>query len=103
MANLQYAMQTHVAQVHSRMVELEKQAGIWLVEDEEFADEEVEPAEPEDMEEKVEEVRKEVEDVREEVKEGHEVEDDETMKDPEADEFAKFESLAYRSTLLSRT
>ncbi|KIJ38603.1 hypothetical protein M422DRAFT_258718 [Sphaerobolus stellatus SS14] len=75
MANLQSAMQTHVAQ------------------DEGFVDEEVEPVEPEDLEEEVEEVRKEVEEVREEVEEvreedneGREVEDDETMKDPEADE-----------------
>ncbi|KIJ36786.1 hypothetical protein M422DRAFT_260885 [Sphaerobolus stellatus SS14] len=86
MVNLQYTMQTHVAQVHSRMVELERRAGIWPVEDEEFADEEVEPAGPEDMEEEVKEVREEVEEIREEDKEGHEVEDDETMKDPEADE-----------------
>ncbi|KIJ33476.1 hypothetical protein M422DRAFT_264584 [Sphaerobolus stellatus SS14] len=70
MANLQNAMQMHVAQVHNCMVELEKGRGV---------DKEVEPAEPEDMEEEVEEVRK-------EVKEGREVEDDETMKDPEADE-----------------
>ncbi|KIJ23414.1 hypothetical protein M422DRAFT_276017 [Sphaerobolus stellatus SS14] len=66
MANLQSAMQTHVAQVHSY--------------------EEVEPAEPEDLEEEVEEVREEVEEVREEGKDGREVEHDETMKDPEADE-----------------
>ncbi|KIJ43516.1 hypothetical protein M422DRAFT_253085 [Sphaerobolus stellatus SS14] len=73
MANLQSAMQTHVAQVHSYK--------------------EVKPAGPEDMEEEVEEVREEVEEVHEEVeevreedKEGREVEDDETMKDPEADE-----------------
>ncbi|KIJ25067.1 hypothetical protein M422DRAFT_274029 [Sphaerobolus stellatus SS14] len=86
MANLQYTMQTHVAQVHSRMVELERRAGIRPVEDKGFADEEVEPAELEDMEEEVEEVREEVEEVREEDKEGCEVEDDETMKDLEAEE-----------------
>ncbi|KIJ29868.1 hypothetical protein M422DRAFT_268646 [Sphaerobolus stellatus SS14] len=77
--------------LHSRL--LERGAGIWPVEDKEFADKEVEPAGPEDMKEEVEEVRKEVEEVREEVKEvceedkeGREVEDDKTMKDPEADE-----------------
>ncbi|KIJ30803.1 hypothetical protein M422DRAFT_267634 [Sphaerobolus stellatus SS14] len=86
MANLQSAMQTHVAQVHSRMVELERRIGIHPVEDEGFVDEEVEPAEPEDLEEEVEEVREEVEEVREEDNEGRKVEDDETMKDPEADE-----------------
>ncbi|KIJ38156.1 hypothetical protein M422DRAFT_259309 [Sphaerobolus stellatus SS14] len=86
MANLQSAMQTHVAQVHSHMVELERQVGIRPVEDEGFVDEEVEPAEPEDLEEEVEEVHEEVEEVREEDNEGREVEDDETMKDPEADE-----------------
>ncbi|KIJ29920.1 hypothetical protein M422DRAFT_268590 [Sphaerobolus stellatus SS14] len=93
MANLQSAMQTHVAQVHSHMVELEGRVGIWPAEDEEFADEEVEPAGPEDMEEEVEEVREVDEEVREEVeevrevdKEGREVEDNETMKDPEVDE-----------------
>ncbi|KIJ48158.1 hypothetical protein M422DRAFT_247914 [Sphaerobolus stellatus SS14] len=86
MVNLQYAMQTHVAQVHSRMVELERRAGIWPAEDEEFADEEVEPAESKDMEEEVEEVCEEVEEVHEEGKEGRGVEDDKTMKDPEADE-----------------
>ncbi|KIJ55773.1 hypothetical protein M422DRAFT_240393 [Sphaerobolus stellatus SS14] len=85
MANLQSAMQTHVAQVHSRMVELERRIGIRPVEDEGFVDEEVELAEPEDLEE-VEEVREEVEEVREGDNEGREVEDDETMKDPEADE-----------------
>ncbi|KIJ50434.1 hypothetical protein M422DRAFT_245704 [Sphaerobolus stellatus SS14] len=45
-----------------------------------------EPAGPEDMEEEVKEVHEEVEEVRKEDKEGREVEDDETMKDPEADE-----------------
>ncbi|KIJ31334.1 hypothetical protein M422DRAFT_267003 [Sphaerobolus stellatus SS14] len=70
-ANLQFAMQTHVAQVHSQ--------------DEGFVDEEVELAEPEDLEEEVEEVREEVEEVHEEDNKGREVEDDETMKDPEAD------------------
>ncbi|KIJ48038.1 hypothetical protein M422DRAFT_248197 [Sphaerobolus stellatus SS14] len=89
MVNLQNAMQTHICQ------------------DEEFADEEVVPVELEDMEkevkevceeveevheedkevcEEVEEVHKEVEGPCEEVKEGREVEDDGTMKDPEADE-----------------
>ncbi|KIJ30081.1 hypothetical protein M422DRAFT_268436 [Sphaerobolus stellatus SS14] len=86
MVNLQYTMQIYVAQIHSCMVELERQAGIWPVEDEGFADEEVEPAEPEDMEEEVEEVHEEVEEVREEDKEDREVEDNETMKDPEVDE-----------------
>ncbi|KIJ26797.1 hypothetical protein M422DRAFT_272064 [Sphaerobolus stellatus SS14] len=79
MANLQYAMQAHVRQVHNRLGELERQTGIWPMEDEEHADEEVEPVEPEDMEEEVEEVR-------EEDMEDREVEEDETMKDPEADE-----------------
>ncbi|KIJ34984.1 hypothetical protein M422DRAFT_262944 [Sphaerobolus stellatus SS14] len=103
MANLQYAMQAHVHQVHNRLGELERRAGLWPMEDEEHADEEVEPAEPEDMEEEVKEVCEEVEEVREEVEEvreeaeevreeveevkgGREAEDDETMKDPEADE-----------------
>ncbi|KIJ23565.1 hypothetical protein M422DRAFT_275834 [Sphaerobolus stellatus SS14] len=135
MVNLQFAMQTHVQQVHSRLGELERRAEIWPMEDEEYADEEVVPAELEDMEEEVEEVCEEVEEVCEEVEEvceeveevceeveevceeveevceeveevceeveevceeveevheedkgGHEVEDDETMKDPEADE-----------------
>ncbi|KIJ54438.1 hypothetical protein M422DRAFT_240506 [Sphaerobolus stellatus SS14] len=54
--------------------------------DEEYVDEEVEPAEPEDMDEEVGGVRKEVEEVREEDMEDREVEEDETMKDPEADE-----------------
>ncbi|KIJ32975.1 hypothetical protein M422DRAFT_265163 [Sphaerobolus stellatus SS14] len=85
MVNLQSAMQTHVAQVHSPMVELERRVGIQPVEDEGFVDE-VELAEPENLEEEVEEVREEVEEVREEDNEGREVEDDETMKDPEADE-----------------
>ncbi|KIJ44881.1 hypothetical protein M422DRAFT_251505 [Sphaerobolus stellatus SS14] len=58
MANLQSAMQTHVAQVHSRMVELERRIGIRPVEDEGFVDKEVELAEPEDLEEEVEEVSK---------------------------------------------
>ncbi|KIJ31293.1 hypothetical protein M422DRAFT_267100 [Sphaerobolus stellatus SS14] len=69
--------------------ELERRAGIWPMEDEEHVNEEVEPAELEDMKEEVEEVREEVEEVHEEVEEvkgGHEVEDDKTMKDPEADE-----------------
>ncbi|KIJ33393.1 hypothetical protein M422DRAFT_264657 [Sphaerobolus stellatus SS14] len=61
MVNLQHAMQTH---------------------DEEFVDEEVEPAELGDMEEEVEEVCKEVEEVHKEDKGGREVE---TMKDLEAD------------------
>ncbi|KIJ38539.1 hypothetical protein M422DRAFT_258916 [Sphaerobolus stellatus SS14] len=86
MANLQFTMQTHVQQVHSRLGELERRAGIWPMENEEYADEEVVPAEPDDMEEEVKEVHEEVEEIREEVKEGREVEDDETMKDPEADE-----------------
>ncbi|KIJ53167.1 hypothetical protein M422DRAFT_242293 [Sphaerobolus stellatus SS14] len=86
MANLQSAMQTHVVQVHNCLGELERRAGIWPMEDEEYADEEVEPAEPEGMEEEVEEVCEEVEDIREEDKGGREVEDDETMKDPKADE-----------------
>ncbi|KIJ51709.1 hypothetical protein M422DRAFT_244036 [Sphaerobolus stellatus SS14] len=103
MANLQYTMQAHVRQVHNCLGELERRAGVWLMEDKEHVDEEVEHAEPEDMEEEIEEVREEVEEVREEVEEvreeveevreeveevkgGCEVEDDETMKDPEADE-----------------
>ncbi|KIJ39310.1 hypothetical protein M422DRAFT_257919 [Sphaerobolus stellatus SS14] len=79
-ANLQSAMQTHVVQVHSRMVELERRIGIHPIEDEGFVDEEVEPADPEDLE-----VCEEVEEVHEEDNEGREVENDETMKDPEAD------------------
>ncbi|KIJ25226.1 hypothetical protein M422DRAFT_273834 [Sphaerobolus stellatus SS14] len=59
---------------------------IEVTKDEEFVDKEVEPAELEDMEEEVKEVRKEVEEVHKEDKGGCEVEDDETMKDPEADE-----------------
>ncbi|KIJ32769.1 hypothetical protein M422DRAFT_265404, partial [Sphaerobolus stellatus SS14] len=86
MANLQFAMQAHVQQVHNRLGELERRTGIWPMEDEEHADEEVEPAEPEDMDEEVEGVREEVEEVREEDMEDREVEEDETMKDPEADE-----------------
>ncbi|KIJ30944.1 hypothetical protein M422DRAFT_267465 [Sphaerobolus stellatus SS14] len=86
MANLQSTMQTHIAQVHSHMVELERQIGIRPVEDEGFVDEEVELVEPEDLEEEVEEVREEVEEVHEEDNEGREAEDDETMKDPEVDE-----------------
>ncbi|KIJ53426.1 hypothetical protein M422DRAFT_242584 [Sphaerobolus stellatus SS14] len=93
MANFQYAMQTHVGQVHNRLGELERRAGIWPMEDEEYADEEFVPAEPEVMEEEVEEVHEEVEevceeveDIREEDKGGREVEDDKTMKDPEVDE-----------------
>ncbi|KIJ24444.1 hypothetical protein M422DRAFT_274772 [Sphaerobolus stellatus SS14] len=69
MANIQNAMQTHVGQVHYCLGELERGAGIWPVEDKEFADEEFEPAGLENMEEEVEEVHK-------EDKEGHEVEDD---------------------------
>ncbi|KIJ37037.1 hypothetical protein M422DRAFT_260419 [Sphaerobolus stellatus SS14] len=86
MVNLQSAMQTHVAQVHSHMVELERRVGIRPIEDEGFVDEEVEPAELEDLGEEVEEVHEEVEEVHEEDNEGCEVEDEETMKDPEADE-----------------
>ncbi|KIJ42397.1 hypothetical protein M422DRAFT_254484 [Sphaerobolus stellatus SS14] len=82
MVNLQYTMQTHIAQVHSRMMVLERRAGIRPVEDEGFVDKEVELAGLEDMEEEVEEV----EEVCKEDKDGHEVEDDETMKDLEADE-----------------
>ncbi|KIJ27262.1 hypothetical protein M422DRAFT_271576, partial [Sphaerobolus stellatus SS14] len=85
MANLQYTMQTHIAQVHNRLGELKRRAGIWPVEDKEFVDEEVEPTEPEDIEEEVEEVREEDKEGREEDKEGceedkegREVENDET-------------------------
>ncbi|KIJ25117.1 hypothetical protein M422DRAFT_273937 [Sphaerobolus stellatus SS14] len=108
MANLQSAMQMHVGQVHYRLGELERRAGIWPVEDKEFVDKEVEPAEPEVMEEEVEEVceeieevrketeevreeieevRKEIEEVRKEIEEVREEDkEDETMKDPEVDE-----------------
>ncbi|KIJ33263.1 hypothetical protein M422DRAFT_264812 [Sphaerobolus stellatus SS14] len=57
------------------------QEGSWdlAIEDKEFADKEVEPAGPENMEEEVEEVC-------EEDKGGCKVQDDKTMKDPEVDE-----------------
>ncbi|KIJ34014.1 hypothetical protein M422DRAFT_263971 [Sphaerobolus stellatus SS14] len=58
MANLQNTMQMHVGQVHYRLGELERRAGIWPMEDEEF-----EPAKLEYIEEEVEEVREEAEEV----------------------------------------
>ncbi|KIJ46917.1 hypothetical protein M422DRAFT_249662 [Sphaerobolus stellatus SS14] len=73
MANLQNTMQMHVGQVHYRLGELERRAGIWPVEDEKFANEEFEPVEPEDMEEEVEEVCEEVEEVEEVCEEVEEV------------------------------
>ncbi|KIJ23003.1 hypothetical protein M422DRAFT_276502 [Sphaerobolus stellatus SS14] len=98
MVNLQSAMQMYIGQVHYHLGELEKQARNWPAEDEEVFSQPEENSvrnlnimsssiveEPEDKEE-AEEVCKEVEGPREEDKEGREVEDDETMKDPEADE-----------------
>ncbi|KIJ43939.1 hypothetical protein M422DRAFT_252429, partial [Sphaerobolus stellatus SS14] len=69
MANLQSAMQMYVGQVHYHSKELENLMVEGL----------------EDKEEEVEEVHEEVEGPHEEGREGREVEDNETMKDPEAD------------------
>ncbi|KIJ53384.1 hypothetical protein M422DRAFT_242536 [Sphaerobolus stellatus SS14] len=94
--NLRHAMQTHISQVNYCLKEVERQVEDWAAMNEEGEPvnkevfdqtlEESSGLELEDKDEEVEEVCEEIEGPRKEDKESREVEDKETMKDPEVDE-----------------